>query len=157
MTAAGDPKQGQGPTKGNSSPQRDNRQPTQGPRGFSDLGKIPVKPLPGRGWVKLVHPKGSWVPDKLFPSQKILANLAGDQSLHRAIFSGPILGPQKAPRPLGTQTWTWGSKNGVWGQKYQSCVLKNHAESTGRCSNQGHMLQVMTQNRFGVGGSNWRG
>ena len=43
----------------------------------------------------MVHPKGSWVPHKPFPSQKILGNLVGDQSLHKVMFLGTFLGPKR--------------------------------------------------------------
>ena len=46
----------------------------------------------------MVHPKGSWVPYKPFPSQKILGNLVGDQSLHKVMFFGPPFWAQKGPR-----------------------------------------------------------
>ena len=95
--------------------------PPRGPRGstgFSDLGKILVKPSPGRVWGKLVHPKGSWVPWKPFPSQKILGNLAGNQSLYKVMFFGPpFLGPKRPwasqglPLGLGAPKMGSGVKN----------------------------------------------
>ena len=77
--------------------------PPRGPGGpleFSDLGEIPVNPSLGGFGGKLVHPKGSWVPYKAFPSQKFPGNLVGDQSLHKIMFSGPPFCAQKGPPGL---------------------------------------------------------
>ena len=64
----------------------------------------------------MVHPKGSWVPYKPFPSQKLQGNLVGDQSLHKVMFFGPLFGPPKGPWAFlgqgvgsGLQKWVPGS------------------------------------------------
>ena len=65
----------------------------QGPRGalgFWGLEKICVKTFPGRVWGKLAYPKGSQVPYKPFPSQKILGTPVGDLFLHKVMFFGPL-------------------------------------------------------------------
>ena len=110
----------------------------------------------------MVHPKGSWVPYKPFPSQKIWANLVGDQSLHKVMFFGsPFWAPKGPPGLPGPRCGVWapkcvaGAPKMGLGQKYQSCVLKNHAEPTGRCPKRSHMLQVMAPNHFGVGALNF--
>ena len=128
-----------------------------GPQGFSGLGGIPLKPSLGGIGGKLVHPKGSWVPYKPFPSQKILGNLVGDRSLHKVMFFGPpFLDAKTAPGLPGPRSGIGGYKNGVRGQKYQSWTMKNPAESTGQCPKrghtQGHMLQVMANFVLVAGG-----
>ena len=58
---------------------------------------------------KLVHPKGSRVPHKLFPSQNNVGSLVGDQSLHKVMFFGPLFGPNKGPGPPRAYLWGWGA------------------------------------------------
>ena len=118
-----------------------------GPLGFSGLGKIPVKPSPGRVWGEIGPPKRFLGTIETIPLAKNLGKPRGGPIPPQSyVFRAPFFGPKRAPGPSGPQTLTWGSKNGVRGQKYQSCVLKNHAEPTGRCPKWGHMLQVMAPN-----------
>ena len=63
---------------------------------------------------------------------------------------GPNFGARAWPR---AQNLALGPKSGPWGRKYQSCPLKNHAESTTRYSKRSHMLQVMAENHFGLDGA----
>ena len=113
------------------------------PLEFSGSVEVLVKPLPGRVW------GANWCTIQTIP----LAKKAGKTSRgpipsQNHVFRAPILGPKGAPRPPGTQTLTWGFKNGSQGQKYQSCRLKNQAESSGRCPKRSHMLQVMAPKHF---------
>ena len=121
--------------------------PPRGPggsTGFSDLGKILVKPSPGRVWGEMATPKGFLGPLQTIPLAKNLGKTHGGPIPPQSyVFRTPFLGPQRAPGPSWAKMWGQGSKNGVRGQKYQSCVLKNHAESNGRCPKRKHMLQVM--------------
>ena len=127
-----------------------------GPRGFSDLGKIPVKPAPGGDWKEIGTPKGFLGTIQTIP---LFTNpgkpRGGPIPPQSYVFRAPFLGPQRAPGPSWAKMWGRGSKNGVQGQKYQSCGSKNHAESTGQCFKRGHMLQVMAKNVLGVVGQKW--
>ena len=49
----------------------------------------------------LVHPRGSWVPWKPFPSKKLLGNLVGDQSLHKIKFFGSLVWLKNDPWAFG--------------------------------------------------------
>ena len=98
----------------------------------------------------MVHPKGSWVPHKPFPLQKILGNLMGDQSLQKVMIFGPLfLGPKRAPGLPGPTSGVGGSKHGVRSQTYQSQGIKNHAEFTGQCPKRSHLLRVMAPTILG--------
>ena len=124
-----------------------------GPRGFSDLGKIPVKPLPGRVWGEMATPKGFLGPLQTIPLAKNPGKPHGGPIPPQSyVFRAPFLGPKRAPGLPGPTSGVGGSKNGVRGQKYQSCRSKNHAESTGQCIKRGHMLQVIAKNVLGVVG-----
>ena len=135
--------------------------PPRGPGGpleFSGLGEIPVKPLPGRVWGEIGTPKGFLGTMQTIPLLKNPREPHGEPIPPQSyVFEAPFFGPQRAPGPSWAKMWGQGSKNGVRGQKYQSCVLKNHAESNGRCPKRGHMMQVMAPNRFGVGAPNFGG
>ena len=132
--------------------------PPRGPGGpleFSGLGGIPVKPLPGRVWGEMATPKGFLGRVETIPLAKNPGKPRGGPiPSQNHVFRAPILGPKGPPRPPGPQTLAWGSKNGSWGQKYQSCGPKNHAESTGQCPKWGHMLQVMVPNHVRGGAPN---
>ena len=101
MTAAGDPKQGHGPTKGNGSPQKDNGQAHRGPRGplgFSGLGKIPVKLFSGRVWGGIGPPKGFLGTIQTIPLAKNLGKPRGDTNPStKLFFSAPLFGPRRGP------------------------------------------------------------
>ena len=123
-----------------------------GPSGFSGLGEIPVKPPPGRDRGKIGTPKGFLGTIQTIPLLKNPGKLRGEPIPPQSyVFRAPFFGPKRAPGPSGPQTLTLGFKNGVRGQKYQSCVSKKHAEPNGRCPKRGHMLQVRAKFVFGVG------
>jgi len=129
-----------------------------GPTGFSDLGKIPVKPSPGRDWGELATPKGFLGTTQTIPLAKNPGKPRGGPIPPQSyVFRAPFWGPKRAPGLPGPTSGVGGSKNGVRGQKYQSWGIKNHAESTGQCPKRSHMLQVMAHNRFGVGAPNFWG
>ena len=116
------------------------------------MGKIPVKLFSGRVWGNIGTPKRFLGTIQTIPLAKDPGKPHGGSIPPQSyVFRAPFLGPKRAPGPSGTQTLTWGSKNGVRGQKYQSCVSKNHAEPNGRCPKRGHMLQVKAKFVFGVG------
>ena len=66
----------------------------------------------------------------------LLKNLAQAESGARFGIPGQNVGPSP--------------KCGPRGQKYQSCVLKSHAECSSQNSKGSHMVQVMAQNHFGA-------
>ena len=106
----------------------------------------------------MATPKGFLGPLQTIPLAKNLGKPHGGPIPPQSyVFRAPFLGPQRAPGPSWAKMWGRGSKNGVRGQKYQSCVLKNHAESTGRCPKQSHMVQVMAPNHFGGVAQIWGG
>ena len=76
----------------------------------------------------------------------------GSISSTKPSFSGPHFWAKKVPSPAGTHIQILASQNGSRGRKYQSCVLENHAECSGRYSKRGHMVQVRVENYFGPGG-----
>ena len=87
-----------------------------GPKGFSDLGEIPVKPSPERDWGEIGTPKGFLGTTQTIPLAKNPGKPRGGPIPSQShVFRAPILGPKRGPGPLGTQAWTWGSKNGVRG------------------------------------------
>ena len=100
-------------------------------------------------------PKASWVTYKPFDLGKPNVLKPGTISKAKSCFLGVPLLLKTSPRPSRepdsrppARWWVWGPKCGPRGQKYQSCVLKNHAENTGQYSKRSHMLQVMAQNHF---------
>ena len=120
--------------------------------GFSGLGEISVKPLPERVWGEIGTPKGFLGTIQTIPLAKNLGKPRGGPFPPQSyVLWADFLGPQRAPRPSWARMWGLGSKNGFQGQAYQSCVLENHAESTGQCLKRSHMLQVMAQHNFGAG------
>ena len=76
----------------------------------------------------------------------------GTISSTKSCFPGPCFCPKKVPSPAGTHIQVLGSQNGSRGRTYQSCVLKNHAECSGRYPKRSHMLQVMAENQIWSGG-----
>ena len=102
-------------------------------------------------------PKASWVPYNPFPSHGSSSNPMGNHFLHKIMFSGPPFLSKKGPRPSrnppGSKSGIPGSKNGFRGRKYQSCVLENHAECSGRYPKRSHMLQGMAKKYLGRGGA----
>ena len=140
---------GQWPTKG----QWATHPGAQGAPGFSGLGKIPVKQFSGRVWGEIGTPKGFLGTIQTIPLSKNTRKPHGEPIHPQSyVFEAPFFGPQRAPGPSWAKMWGQGSQNGVWGQKYQSCVLKNHAEPTGRCPKRSHMLQVTAKSVLGMGG-----
>ena len=133
------------PTKG----QQATHQGPEVPGIFPGLGNA-YKTLPWEGL------GGNWYTQKVpgyhknhSPRKKSGQTSWGTDPSTRSYFSGP----PKGPGPSCARMWAWGSKKWGRGQKYQSCVLKNHAESIGRCPKQSDMLQVMAPNHFGGGES----
>ena len=87
-----------------NGPQRDNRQPTQGPKGalgFLDLGKILVKPSPGREWGEICTPKGFLGTMETIPLAKKPRKPRGDQYLHAVMFQATLVGFQALVLGLG--------------------------------------------------------
>ena len=103
---------GHGPTKGNrQAPWR-----ARGPLGFSGLGKIPVKPFPGRVWGEIGTTKRFLGTMETIPLLKNpVKPRGGPNPPQNHVFQAPILSPKRGTGPSGIQTWTWGSKNGVQG------------------------------------------
>ena len=125
------------------------------PQGISVLGKIVIRQFPGRVWGEIGTPKGLQGTIENNPLAKNPGKPHGDPiPPQNHVFRAPILNPKRGPRPSGTQTLTWGSKNEVRGQRYKSCGLKNHAESTSQCPKRSHMLQVMAPNHVRGGAPN---
>ena len=84
-----------------------------GPRGFLDLGKIPVKPSPGRVWGEMATPKGFLGPLQTIPLAKNLGKPRGGPIPPQSyVFRAPFLGPQRAPGLPGPISGVGGSKNG---------------------------------------------
>ena len=89
-----------------------------GPRGFLDLGEIPVKPLPGRGWGEMATPKGFLGGVETIPLAKNPGETSwGTNPSTKSCFPGPHFGPKKVPQAfgdpdpdLGLQKWGPGSK-----------------------------------------------
>ena len=103
-------------------PQRDNRQPTQGPRGAPGIfgfGGNPCKTPPWEGLGGNGHTQRvpGWGRNHS-PRKKSRETSWGTNPSTKSCFPAPMLGPKGALRPSGTQTLTWGSKNGVRGQRY---------------------------------------
>ena len=128
MTAAGTPNRAKGPQRAMAAHKGTIGNPPRGPggpRGFSDLGKIPVKPLPGRVWGEMATTKGFLGTIQTIPLAKNLGKPHGGPIPPQSyVFRAPFLGPQRAPGPSWAKMWGRGSKNGVLGQKYQSCGSK---------------------------------
>ena len=86
------------------------------PLGFSGLGKIPVNtPLGGFGG-KIGTPKRFLRTMETIPLLKnYVKPRGGPNPAQKHVFQAPIFGPKRGTGPSGTQTWTWGSQNGVQG------------------------------------------
>ena len=155
MTAAGDPKQGQWPTKGNSSPQRDNRQPTQGPRGTQGIfgfGENPFKTSPWEGL------GGNWYTQKFpgyhtnhSPRKKSWVTSWGTNPFTESCFSGPLFGSKKGPRAFLAQDVGSGLQKWGPGSKISKLRVEKPCRIQWSMPQMGPYVQVMAKNVLGVG------
>ena len=69
-----------------------------GPLGFSGLGKIPVKPFPGRVWGEIGTPKRFLGTMETIPLLKNpVKPRGGPNPPQKHVFQAPLLGPQRGP------------------------------------------------------------
>ena len=116
-------------------PTRDNRQPTQRPRGFSDLGKILIEPFSGRVWGEMGPPQGFLEPIQSIPLQNYSSffnSLGGACAKQKCVFSSALFlqkDPQPKPEPKSIETilWLWRK---IWHRNpfalWQSFCLKGN-------------------------------
>ena len=148
------------------TPQRANRRCAGGPggsQGFSSFGFFWGKPFfgPGSGGKGPAHTCPN-PPGFIFPFLFAKPSIGEPFLPQNHLFPGPIFGQKRSPaQPAhpGDKFWIPGSKNPPRTQKYQICVPKNHAESSGQNSKRSHMLQVTAENHIGPSGvkhDGWR-
>ena len=120
MTAAGTPNKANGPQRAIAAHKGTIGNPPRGPGGpggFSDLGKILVKPLPGRVWGEMATPKGFLGTIQTNPLAKNLGKPCGGPiPPQNYVFQAPFLGPKRDPRPSWAKMWGRGYKNWFRGQ-----------------------------------------
>ena len=89
-----------------------------GPPGFSGLGKIPVKPFPGKVWGEIGPPKGFLgTIQTILPAKRPGIPHGRPIPPQRNVFQAPFLGARRGPGPSWAKMWGRGSKKWDPGSK----------------------------------------